>query len=427
MSSIRRVHPAWIVLGAVTICMLAASGIRSGFGIYIKPMEAEFGWGRGALSGAAAVSLLLLGAAGPVVGRLADRWGPRRIVIVALVLLGIGSIGGSYVQHLWQVYVTTGLFMALGAGGLTTPTGSTIAARWFEARRGLAIGLSAGGMSAGQLVMIPLAAGITAWFGWRASYFWLGIGLLAIVRPIAVFFVRADPADRGLRPYGARARRAVGSQTAAAEKAQRVRFQEAMYVPQFWLLMATFFVCGYTSNGMVLTHFMPHALEHNFSELQASTALGVMGAMNVIGTVSSGWICDRLGRRGPLAFYYFFRGVSLLFLLYVWNAPSLHIWAAIFGLNYISTVPPTTTLTANIFGRYSVGELSGWIFFAHQVGSALGAALAGWIYEWTGGYEIAFVSAAIMGFIAAGLALAIREEPVASRPTPTATPAPAVS
>src|SRR5439155_187735 len=146
-------------------------------------------------------------------------------------------------------------------------------------------------------------------------------------------------------------------------------------VPQFWLLMATFFVCGYTSNGMVLTHFMPHALEHNFSELQASTALGVMGAMNVLGTVGSGWICDRFGRRGPLAFYYFVRGLSLLFLLYVWNAPSLHLWAAIFGLNYISTVPPTTTLIANIFGRYSVGELSGWIFFSHQVGAALGAAI----------------------------------------------------
>ena len=418
-------HPAWIVLGAVTICMLTASGIRSVFGVYIKPMEAEFGWGRGALSGAAAISLLLLGAAGPVVGRLADRWGPRWIVIVALLLLGVGSIGAAYVQKLWHVYVTTGFLMALGAGGASMTTGSTVAARWFEARRGMAIGISAAGMSAGQLVMIPLASALTIWFGWRTSYLWLGIALLVVVLPIALFFIRDDPAERGVRPYGATGTALAAAQSAAVEKSQRVRIQEAMYVPQFWLLMATFFVCGYTSNGMVLTHFMPHALEHNFSELQASTALGVMGAMNVVGTISSGWICDRFGRRGPLAFFYFFRGVSLLFLLYVWNAPSLHLWAAIFGLNYISTVPPTTTLTANIFGRYSVGELSGWIFFSHQVGSALGAALAGWIYEWTGGYEIAFVSAALMGFIAAGLALAIREEPVTSRPTPI--PAPVVS
>ena len=425
MPSPRRVHPAWIVLGAVTLCMMAGSGLRSVFGVYIKPMEAEFGWGRGALSGAAAISLLLLGAAGPVVGRLADRWGPRRVVTVALVLLGAGAIGAAFVQRLWHVYLTTGLLMALGAGGLALTTASTVAARWFEARRGVAIGIAAGGMSAGQLVVIPLAMALTLAFGWRMSFLWQGVGLLVLVLPIAVWLVGDDPAERGLRPYGATGPLETAAQAAATQKAQRVSVLDALVVPQFWLLMATFFVCGYTSNGMVLTHFMPHALEHNFSELQASTALGVMGAMNVLGTVGSGWICDRFGRRGPLAFYYFVRGLSLLFLLYVWNAPSLHLWAAIFGLNYISTVPPTTTLTANIFGRYSVGELSGWIFFAHQVGAALGAALAGWVYEWTGAYTIAFVSAALMGFLAAGLALAIREEPILS--PPMGAPAPAAS
>ena len=421
----QRLHPAWIVLGAVTLCMMAGSGLRSVFGVYIKPMEAEFGWSRGALSGAAAISLLLLGAAGPAVGWLADRYGPRRVIVVSLLMLGSGAIGASFVQTLWHVYVTTGLLMALGAGGLAITTGSTVAARWFEARRGVAIGIAAGGMSAGQLVVIPLATVLTLWFGWRMSFLWQGVGLLVLVLPIALWLIGNDPAERGLRPYGATGPAQTVAQAAAAKEAQRVSVLDALGVPQFWLLMATFFVCGYTSNGMVLTHFMPHALEHNFSELQASTALGVMGAMNVLGTVGSGWICDRFGRRGPLAFYYFVRGLSLLFLLYVWNAPSLHLWAAIFGLNYISTVPPTTTLIANIFGRYSVGELSGWIFFSHQVGAALGAAIAGWIYELTGVYTIAFVSAALMGFLAAGLALAIREEPMTSRPM--GSPAPATS
>ncbi|MBI2156241.1 MAG: MFS transporter [Candidatus Rokubacteria bacterium] len=423
MTSSRRLHPAWIVLGAVTLCMLAGSGLRSVFGVYIKPMEAEFGWGRGALSGAAALSLLLLGAAGPLVGRLADRWGPRRVILVSLLLLGGGSIGASYVQQLWHVYVATGLFMALGAGGVAMTTGTTVTARWFEARRGVAMGIAAGGMSAGQLVVVPLATALTLWLGWRASFLWLGVGLLVLVLPVALWLVRNEPAERGVRPYGATGPVRTAAQEAVHQEAQRVGVLEAMRVPSFWLLMATFFVCGYTSNGMVLTHFMPHALEHDFSELQASTALGVMGAMNVLGTIGSGWICDRFGRRGPLAFYYFVRGLSLLFLLYVWNAPSLHLWAAVFGLNYISTVPPTTTLTANIFGRYSVGELSGWIFFSHQVGAALGAALAGWIYELTGAYTIAFVSAAFMGIVAAGLALAIREEPIGSRPVPVPVPA----
>jgi MFS family permease len=412
----RRIHPAWIVLGALTLAMLAASGLRAAFGVYIKPMEAEFGWTRGGLSGAAAVSLLLLGAAGPFVGRLADRWGPRRVIVVALLLLATGTIASSFVQRLWHIYVTVGLLMAVGAGGVALTTGSAVIARWFEGRRGLAIGIAAGGMSAGQLILIPLATAITAYYSWRTSYFWLGLGLLVVVLPIAAWLIRNNPEDRGLRPYGATGPTQTAAQAAAAQIAGRVSVVEAAQTMPFWLLMATFFVCGYTSNGMVLTHFMPHALEHNFTAFQASAALGVMGAMNVLGTMASGWICDRFGRRVPLATYYFVRGLSLIFLLYVWNVPSLHFWAAMFGLNYISTVPPTTTLTANIYGRFSVGELSGWIFFSHQVGSALGAALAGWVYEWTGSYSPAFVSAAVMGFVAAGLALMIREEPIRARP-----------
>jgi len=426
MTDARRLHPAWLILAALTICMMAASGLRAVFGVYIKPMEAEFGWTRGALSGAAAVSLLLLGAAGPLVGRLADTWGPRRVIVTSILVLAAGTIGSSLVRTLGDVYITAGVLMALGAGGMGLSTGSAVIARWFEARRGFAIGLAAGGMSAGQLVIIPLAAALTVWFGWRTSFLWLGVGLILLVLPVGFALIRNDPENRGVRPYGATGPVQSAAQAAAAQTAGRVPVTEAARSPQFWLLMSTFFVCGYTSSGMVLTHFMPHALEHNFTQFQASAALGVMGAMNIVGTIGSGWLCDRFGRRGPLATYYFVRGLSLLFLLYVWDVPSLHVWAALFGLNYISTVPPTTTLTANIFGRYSVGELSGWIFFSHQVGAAIAAALAGWIFEWTGSYTSAFVSAAVLALVAAGLTLLIREEPVAARPS-MPSPVPATS
>ena len=424
MTRPRRFHPAWIVLGAVTFCLLAATGVRAVFGVYIKPMEAELGWSRGALSGAAAISLLLLGATGPFAGRLADRWGPRRVIVLAMILLGVGTIASSYVTSLWHIYVTAGVLMAVGAGGAALSTGSSVVARWFDTRRGMAIGVMAGGMSAGQLVVIPLATWLTLTYGWRASFFWLGLGLIVLVVPVGAWLVRNRPEDRGLQPYGATGPVQTAAQASAAQQASRVSVTEAAQTLPFWLLMATFFVCGYTSNGMILTHFMPHALEHNFTAMEASAVLGVMGAMNIVGTMGSGWLCDRFGRRGPLATYYFIRGLSLLFLLYVWNVPSLHFWAAMFGLNYISTVPPTTTLTANIYGRFSVGELSGWIFFGHQVGAALGAALAGVIYEWTGSYSPAFVSAALMGFLAAGMALMIREEPIRARPMQ---PAPATS
>src|SRR4029077_10802444 len=240
----------------------------------------------------------------------------------------------------------------------------------------------------------------------------------------AFWRIRDDPADRGLTAYGATGPALTAAQAAHARSRERVALFEAAQHAQFWLLASVSFVCGYTSVGLILTHFVPHALEHNFTQVEATTALAIMGSMNLVGTLRPVWLCDRFGRRGPLATYYLIRGVSLVFLLYVWNAPSLHVWAAIFGLNWVSTVPPTTTLTASIFGRYSVGELSGWIFFAHQVGAALSAATAGWIFELSGSYGPAFVSAALLALVAAALTMLIREEPITVLPTPPA-PTPA--
>jgi MFS family permease len=423
-----KMHYAWVVLGAVVVIMLLASGLRAVFGVFIKPMEATFGWDRASLSGAAALSLLLLGAVGPFVGWMADRWGPRRVILVSCGVLGAGTLLSSQVTSLWQIYVTAGVLMAIGGGGIQMSTAATVAARWFESRRGFVLGILGGAMSAGQLIVIPLAMWLTLHYGWRRSFIWLGIALLAIALPPAFWLVKDEPAQKGLQPFGAgRGARQAGLGAVPADR--RVPVAEAMQVPAFWLLAGTFFICGYTTGGLVLTHLVPHAADHGFSEMDAAQAMGVMGAMNILGTVASGWICDRFGRKGPLSFYYGVRGVSLLFLLYVWNVPSLEVFAALFGLNYISTVPATTALTANIFGRYSIGALSGWIYFSHQVGAALGAAVGGWIFQATGSYSWAFVSGALLAFLAAALALAIKEEPVqrTPQPAPVSVPAPARS
>jgi MFS family permease len=416
----KRLYYGWIVLAAVVFVMLGGSGIRAVFGVFIKPIEAEFGWTRQQLSGAAALSLFVLGAVGPLVGWLADTWGPRRVMLLATAVLGVGTVLASFVGHLWQMYASA-VLMAAGAGGLGIATTATVAARWFVARRGLILGILGGAMSAGQMLIVPLSMLLISFYGWRSSFLWLGVGILVLALPVILAFVRDDPADKGLKPYGAGT--ASGAAFGAVADTRRVPVSEAMQVPAFWLLASTFFVCGYTSNGLVLTHLVPHAAEHGFSEMHAAQALGLMGAMNIVGTVLSGWICDRFGRKGPLAFYYGVRGLSLIFLLYVWNVPSLHIFAAIFGLNYISTVPPTTTMTANIFGRLSVGTLSGWIFFSHQVGSAIGAWAGGAIFDATGSYSWAFLSAAVLAFVASGLSLLIKEVPISAQPTRRPTPA----
>jgi MFS family permease len=409
-----RVHYAWVVLGAVSLVILAGSGVRSAFGVFIKPMEAEFGWDRTSMSAVASISLFLYGAVGPFVGRVADRWGSRGVLAAASVVIGVGTLGTASVVTLWQLYLTAGVLTALGAGGLAMGVAASLVTRWFEVHRGVVLGIIGGAMAGGQLLVVPAAMALTVTWGWRLTFVVLGIGFLALVLPVTLLLVRNDPRDLGLAPYGAA--RGWTARTADQEAAGRMGLREAASTLPFWLLAGSFWVCGYTTGGLVLTHLIPFASEHGFHTSQAAQALGVMGALNVVGTLASGWICDRFGYKGPLAGYYLLRGVSLLFLPYVGTLPGLFAFAAIYGLNWISTVPATTALIAKIYGRYSVGELSGWIFLSHQLGAAFGSLVGGYLYDRVGDYTLAFHSAALMAFVATGLVLAIREQPAASRP-----------
>lgn len=408
------IHYAWVVLAVLAVVLIATSGLRAVFGVFIKPLETEFGWSRTALSGAAALSLLVLGAVAPFIGRLADLWGARALVAGGIALLGIGTLVSGGVSELWHVYVALGLLPALGAAGAGFTTAIPLVVRWFDSRRGLAIGIAGAAMSAGQLVVVPLAMWLTLRVGWRQSFLWLGAGLVVLILPLAIALIQSDPRDKGVVPYGA-GELGAASELVARSGEQRVSIAEAMRCPAFWLLVGSYSVCGYTSGGLIGTHLIPHAVEHGFSEMAGAQALGLTGAMSIVGTIASGWVCDRFGRKGPLAVYYLLRGLSLLFLTMVRDVPSLLLFAVVFGLNYFSTAPPTTTLTATIFGRNSVGELSGWIFLFHQVGSALAAAIGGWLFDQTGSYSWAFLSAALLAFIAAALTLSISEEPVRAR------------
>jgi MFS family permease len=418
-----RVHYAWVILGATAVVLLAASGVRSAFGVFIKPMEAEFGWDRTALSLVASVSFVFNGAAGPIMGRLADRWGGRVVLASSGVLLGVGALGAAMIVSLWQLHATVGILVAIGAGGASSGIAAVMASRWFDARRGLAIGIAGGAMAAGQLLIVPLAMWLMLSRGWRTAFVVLGAGFLIVVLPLILTFIRNDPKDIGLEPYGA----VPGARTGAGSgvSVERTTLREAVATSPFWLLCGSFWVCGYTSVGLVLTHLIPHATEHGFHAGQAAQALGVMGAFNILGTIASGWICDRFGQKTPLAAYYGLRGLSLVFLPYVDTLVGLFAWAVVFGLNFISTVPATTALTAKIYGRYSVGELSGWIFFSHQLGSAVGALAGGYLYDRLGDYTVAFHSAALVAFAATLMVLAIRERPISRRPPEAVVVAPA--
>ncbi|MFB3816295.1 MAG: MFS transporter [Candidatus Methylomirabilales bacterium] len=412
-----QLHYAWVITGVTCLALLAVAGVRSSFGVFIQPLEQEFGWDRAAISVTAVLSMLLYGALGPLAGRLADRHGPRWVLAASVLLAGAGALASAGVSQLWQFHVTYGLLTSIGSGGAAMVTAAAMTSRWFAAHRALVMGLAGAGVSAGQLVFLPLAARLEIAHGWRASFLVMGAILVALVFPAIVFLLRDDPKELGLTPYGGP--EAGGG--AAFTGPKETTLAEALRHREFWLLLGSFAICGYTSTGLIGVHLIPHAVEHGIPKMAASSAMGLMGAMNVIGTTASGYIADRWGRRIPLAGYYFLRGLSLFLLLGVSGPPSLHVFAILFGLNYISTVPPTSMLTADLFGRRSVGTLFGWIFFSHQVGAALASYVGGAVHDRTGGYDPAFVSAGVLGILAAAMVLAIRDRPPAPAASAPAT------
>jgi predicted MFS family arabinose efflux permease len=217
--------------------------------------------------------------------------------------------------------------------------------------------------------------------------------------------MKARPKDIGLEPYGAEA-----TTTAQAAVDTRITpITQAARTRDFWILASTFFVCGFTSVGLIGAHFIPHATEHGFSEGEAAGILSVMGAMNAVGALTSGWLCDRYQPQRLLAGYYFFRAISLLFLPLISTAglPLMSLFAVTFGLDYIATVPPTVMLAAERFGRRSVGTIYGWISFVHMVGGALASYFAGYIHDVAGEYTIAIYFAGLLGLLAATLTFGI--------------------
>jgi predicted MFS family arabinose efflux permease len=242
---------------------------------------------------------------------------------------------------------------------------------------------------------------IEAW-GWRGAIVGMAALLGCAVLPVTALLFRSAPRDVGLLPFGA------GSSGAAAQADTRVTsLREATRTGEFWLLAGSFFICGFTTVGLIGFHFIPHAGEHGFSRASASGIVTLMGAMNIVGTLGSGWLTDRYSPRKLLAGYYFLRALSLLALPLITSVPLMSLFAVVFGLDFIATVPPTVMLTADRFGRRSVPTLFGWITCSHMIGGAVAAAFAGQIHDAAGDYVIPIYISGLLALLAAGMAFNI--------------------
>ncbi|MDQ6834221.1 MAG: MFS transporter, partial [Chloroflexota bacterium] len=410
-----RVYYGWIVVGVTAVTLITSAGERSVPGVLIHPLEQEFGWSAAAISVAISIGLLLFGLMGPIAGRLMDRSGPRRLMVIGLLLIVVSTSTSAAMTQLWQLVLLWGVVSGIGTGMVATVLGAAVANRWFVEKRGLVMGIFGGATSAGQLLFVQLNVRLIVTIGWRGAVLVLaGVAVLVLV-PV-LFLMENSPADVGAEPYGGVPQPAAIAGTEAMGGIMR----RAVRVPEFWLLAGSFFVCGATSNGLIGTHFIAHSVDHGISQTTAASALALMGAMNFVGTIGSGFLTDRYDPRKLLACYYTFRGLSLLILPFVSGFAGLAVFAVFFGLDYIATVPPTATLAADIFGRKHVGIVFGWIFCAHQFGAASAAYFGGLIRSTLGAYSLAFIVGGIVALT--GGILAMRIDRTVTAFTPVYTP-----
>jgi MFS family permease len=307
-------------------------------------------------------------------------------------------------HDLWQFFAFWGIVVGIGTGAVGNVLGATVAHRWFRTHRGLVLGAFGAATSTGQLLFIPAMASLTVSIGWRAAIELLVVVSILVLVPVAIF-MRDKPEDVGIKAYG---EQLVLSDEERASDTRSTPMRVALRTSDFWLLAGSFFICGYTSNGLIGTHLIPHAIEHGFTEVTAASAVGLMGAMNIIGTLGSGWLSDRFDNRKLLAAYYGFRALSLSLLPLIFDVQGLYIFSIVYGLDWIATVPPTANLVAGIYGRASLGTIYGWVFFSHMTGAAIAAYAAGYMHTVVGDYNLMFISAALFGAVAAGLALRIQ-------------------
>ncbi len=416
----RHVHYGWVVVGTTFATMLVVAGAVGAPGVLLLPLQREFGWATADISLAMALRLLLFGLMGPFAAALINRFGVRRITLASLALIAGGLLLSLAMTEVWQLVLLWGVVVGFGTGLTALVLAATVATRWFSARRGLVVGLLTASSATGQLVFMPLLALLAAQFGWRGALLLL-CALLGLAALAVLALLRDYPADLGLAPFGdptpvapPPVPKPASSVAGAALDALRLAARTRL----FWVLFATFFICGASTNGLIQTHLVALCADYGVPELRAAGLLAMMGVFDFFGTVASGWLSDRYDNRRLLFWYYGLRGLSLLYLPYSdFTLYGLSFFAVFYGLDWIATVPPTIKLIADRFGREHANLVFGWVFAGHQLGAATAAFGAGLSRTLLDSYLPAFFTAGALCLVAALLAATLAPpRPLAARP-----------
>jgi MFS family permease len=408
----RGIHYGWAMVAATFVFTVFSSSAMGVPSVLLLPMAQDLGWSIGELSAPQGLRLALFGLTAPLAGGLMLRYGPRRMVALSGALLIVGLLVSIFTTEKWQLWLGMGILLGLAPGLTAMQLNAVIAARWFVAHRGLVVGLLGGAIATGTLVFMPLAAWVSARWGWRVALLIPSVGATASWL-LFLWLARDWPQELDLPPLGETA--VVPAPPPPGGGFVRLSLQALQLGSRrgvFWLLVFTFAICGVSSFGLTQAHLVPFCVDLGFALGVSAWLLAVIGVCDLIGTIGSGWLSDRYDNRWLLAWYYGLRGVSLVWLVHA--DPSmfgLTVFAIVYGLDFIATVPPSVRLTVTTFGREMGPAVFAWIFAAHHLAAGGMAFGTGVSRDVLGSYAPAFLLAGVLCLIAAASFAILRKPP----------------
>ena len=403
------IYFGWYIVAATMFIALVSTGARNSFGIFIIPLEDEFGWNRFTLSLVVGTGYLVNGVTQPILGNIFDRFSGRNVILVGLVIMGLATLLLSLTFHFLFLFFVFGFVLSIAMSGPSVTNTMSLLSKWFRRKRATAMALNVAGASLGGLLLVPLGMFLLQATNWRVTWVAFGLMVLLLAVPMAYLFVRNDPAERGLEPDGDAQD---DPQVAKPERQSGVlevdRWAQSFRSAPMWQISGAYTVCGVTT-GIIAAHLVPFAIDRGVSASMAAIMFGVMMGLNVVGGLGAGMLADRFGRKNVLAAVYFLRGVGYVLLLVIPGAPGLWVFATMAGFSWVASVPLTTSLTADVYGLRALATISGISFLCHQVGSFGSILLAGFLFDLTGSYLIPFAVAGSLLFPAALSAFTIKE------------------
>ena len=373
----RPVFYGWWVVAAFSTMTLTSTGIRHAVGPFLKPIVDDLGLDRASFSAVIALSLFLYGLFMPLTGMALNRFSVRTVSAAGTILLSVSLLLTGMVRGFWDFAFVYGVLVPLALAGTGPVVASGVVARWFNKRRGTALSLLGSASMTGMSLFVPAITWLILTQGWRAAYMVIGVFALVLILPLCLWVVRDSPESMGLEPDGAAPPPATGTKPST----ERVGVSEAVQTLAFWQLAGSFFTCGF-SMSLLSAHGVPMLTDHGYTPMFASWAIGVLGASAIGGTMLLGLISDRIGRRPVLASIYAGRILIFSGFFLIRDNPAAIIAVSILGgITMSGTGSMTSTLTADIWGRYSVSRILGVIFLVHQTGAAIGSWLAGALFD----------------------------------------------